>query len=93
MSKFTPGPWKTFFGETVRIRNSVKGTVAIITHLERRGRRKPEEARANSYLIAAAPDMYEALKIVCDECREVKEEINCGGCYIHDVLSRAEGRL
>lgn len=62
-TKFTPGPWQTHISE-------VRGDLCVISErawicgeILNRVRSIPEEeARANAHLIAAAPDVYEALE-------------------------------
>ena len=67
MSKHTPGPWTPEFGEAYRVRAQQDGgQVAIMMNLKGQhgmaGRRTGEEVAANARLIAAAPDLLEALK-------------------------------
>ena len=58
-SKHTPGPWHyapdTLVGPMI-------GANGCITTLNHNGHRSEAEAEANAHLIAAAPDMYEALQ-------------------------------
>lgn len=49
-----------------------------------------EVEEANAHLIAAAPDMYEALEWVCDECGN-ELRLSCRGCPVHSVLAKARG--
>lgn len=58
-TKHTPGPWKITrnvtpgqFGTDTKIRDSRDGVIAVM-HVN---------ADANAHLLAAAPDLYEALK-------------------------------
>ena len=57
----TKGPWKIDSGEALKVRN-VSGSIAMIMQTHLRGRRSSDETRANARLIAAAPDMLEALQ-------------------------------
>ena len=65
-AKHTPGPWRPTFGQLVRV--FPKGSNSPICGVHIRGKfvgkqkRSHEEADANARLIAAAPDMLEALK-------------------------------
>lgn len=64
--KFTPGPWKVHLEESYFVTGPDLGRVAIMTHLKGKhgmlGRRSADESAANARLIAAAPDLYEALR-------------------------------
>lgn len=60
MSKFTPGPWKVGFktdGEIVILAGN-----KVISRIE--PSRKEDVENANARLIAAAPEMYEVLKVL-----------------------------
>ena len=59
-SKHTPGPWEVQ-GSTYITVNSL-----ILAHCKQMGHVALEEAEANSRLIAAAPDLLEALKVAID---------------------------
>ena len=62
MSKHTPGPWKAhlsqFPGHIVKVDNSAQQPVAALWE----GGVLKSEQIANAHLIAAAPELYEALK-------------------------------
>jgi hypothetical protein len=65
--KHTPGPWVPEFGESYRVRAKQDGgQVAIMMNLKGQhgliSRRTGAEVAANARLIAAAPDLLEALK-------------------------------
>ena len=78
MSEFTPGPWHiahgsmpdfdgspivTIYGD--KAYNDGGGEIIAVTVDE--GHRKPHDT-ANTYLISAAPDMYDAIKAaLCDD--------------------------
>jgi len=61
MPKFTPGPWKVTYdaGFYVVFSESTGDVIAVMcgNYGEREG---------NAYMVAAAPDMYEALRLACD---------------------------
>jgi hypothetical protein len=59
----TPGPWLVDFGETTSVRLSDGSRVASVAHLRLYSRAAASEVAANAHLIAAAPDMLEALKV------------------------------
>ncbi len=65
MSKHTPGPWEAHLDEAYFVTGPDRGRVAIMTHLKGAhglgGRRSGDESAANARLIAAAPDLLEAL--------------------------------
>ena len=56
--KWTPGPWE--IGNDNRIEDGGYGVAVIVDDCPN------HEASANAHLIAAAPDMYEALKTARD---------------------------
>jgi len=68
MTKYTPGPWEVSPGEFVMRIKSIHSSemVACVTWLPREGRRSSEEAKANARLLAAAPELLEALKELLD---------------------------
>ena len=67
-AKHTPGSWRADFGEAFHIRPNDGCTLAQVTFLKGRGglsgRRDAEEVAANARLIAAAPDLLEALEFL-----------------------------
>lgn len=72
-AKHTPGPWTPEFGEAYRVRAQQDGgQVAIMMNLKGRhglaGRRNGDEVAANARLIAAAPELLEALKACAAVC-------------------------
>lgn len=68
MSKHTPPPWKAHFEEAYFVTGPDLGRVATMMNLKGAhgmgGRRSGDESAANCRLIAAAPDMAEALQLV-----------------------------
>lgn len=67
-SAHTPGPWKAHFEEAYYVTGPDLGRVAMMMNLKgahgMAGRRSGEESAANARLIAAAPDLLEALQAV-----------------------------
>lgn len=67
MTEHTPGPWRTSSSKTHRICTEDGGAViahaTMPPHRMRKGawQKAAEVARANAHLIAAAPDLLEAL--------------------------------
>ena len=75
MSKHTPGPWQTLAEECDRPYIRVRGTqfggrykiANVLTPVyEGVHSKEADETRANASLIAAAPDLLEALRYVLD---------------------------
>ncbi len=63
MSKHTPGPWHHTGREFNDVRDSDDELVAVALHLRvGQPERSVQEAEANARLIAAAPELLEALK-------------------------------
>ena len=60
--KHTKGPWEVDASECLKVRNT-SGSIAMIMQTHLRGRRSNDETHANARLIAAAPDMLEALML------------------------------
>ena len=107
MSEHTPGPWtQKLIGESA----SRDGHVWVYSGDDEGGRMvarisgyDDEQIIANARLIAAAPELLEALKGLRDvngvnylECPFVLDGTPCGNCGICSagkVLAKAEGRL
>lgn len=70
MSKHTPRPWKAHFEEAYFVTGPDLGRVAMMMNLKGAhglgGRRTGAESAANCRLIAAAPDLLDALQSVID---------------------------
>ena len=64
--KYTPGTWVANLNEIHEVRDAEGGRICILTQLRGKfgllGRRFDGESEANARLIAAAPDLLEALK-------------------------------
>lgn len=95
MSGHTPGPWR--IGSTQTRVESRAGSVLAVTDYEPH---IPEvAARANARLIAAAPELLEALKAVEDSICLLglhTDEDDCEGCRLRQrsraAIAKAEGR-
>jgi hypothetical protein len=76
MSKqvFTPGPWMVDDRASTRIRDNADTTIASAGMASR----ILEESQANARLIAAAPDLYEALKEAEQDFLDLNEYWNGG---------------
>ena len=101
MSKHTPGPWRAEIScdETGAPQKcwwiSAKGDVDIG---ETSGEKRSDEEAANALLIAAAPELYEALKealpvllgLVTDEgLKPEKKGYVCGGYSAYEAVRKA----
>lgn len=68
MADRTPGPWKAHFEEAYFVTGPDLGRVAMMMNLKGAhglgGRRSGGESAANCRLIAAAPDLLEALEVI-----------------------------
>jgi len=66
MSAHTPGPWKAHFEEAYYVTGPDRGRVAMMLNLKGThglgGRRSGDESAANCRLIAAAPELLEAIE-------------------------------
>jgi hypothetical protein len=98
MSRFTPGPWtcdeddkQYVIGEGQSKYRTHVGTVYADDT-------DPKEAKANAHLIAAAPDMYEALQLVVGIRAHLRvsgvDFVDAGKAYdaAEAALAKAEGR-
>ena len=95
--KFTPGPWQTIdmsWEYSVIIDEDAAriAQVFIRDEVDEETQDKFEEIKdANANLIAAAPDMYEALKESCLDCLLEQDKDLCDSCYIGKALRKARG--
>lgn len=103
-SKHTPGPW-IVYGRDINT-NEVNICQSGITNIAKRLQvanvlplpHYDDKQAANARLIAAAPEMYEALKALRDEYARVVNTVDCvshdwNGMYDVDAaLAKAEGR-
>lgn len=81
---FTPGPWNNCDGETIETK---KARICIIAPLNL----TQEESDANAALIAAAPEMYEAIEFSKRKFHDLYFENCCE--YIESVLKKARGEI
>lgn len=89
--KWTPGEWTEFnWGKNAGVTSMHDDTdIAICSGLD--GQRSYEQAIANAYLIAAAPDLYDAVQAMVDYCNA-----ECGsniypGHQANQALAKARG--
>lgn len=73
--RHTPGPWRTDMGGAwvrgLRIREedaegNIKGTAPVVARVETGNHLPDSEIRANAHLIAAAPDLLHAARLIVE---------------------------
>ena len=83
MSKHTPGPWKAEIAEypSIYAPDLHNAWIAFTARV-----RSPEERQANAHLLAAAPDMAEALQAAMDLIDAIGDEAcdRLGYTPLHD---------
>ena len=95
-TKFTKGPWQTInmsWEYSVIIDEDAAriAQVFIRDEVDEETQDKFEEIKdANANLIAAAPDMYEALILMCSDCT-YKSAYECRVCPTGKALRKARG--
>lgn len=94
---YTPGPWIAEYSGP-----ESKDGYAILTdkgwghdlpwiasaHGTNVSVKDPAEIAANAFLIAAAPEMYEAL-LRAHSCATLRDDGTCDGCFVSEVLAKA----
>ena len=92
--KFTKGPWKATYDSqlqaAIEIYNEDRIIVAVLP--DRGTIEAMSEIEANANLIAAAPDMYEALILMCNDCT-YKSAYECRVCPTDKALRKARGEI
>ncbi len=97
MNNFTKGPWTSCISEMFGLSYIMRGEdqpVDAHKKIAEINRRLPK-AEANAHLVAAAPDMYEALQEVIDSgllhgLTNGHEKMNN---VVHEVLDKARGEF
>lgn len=79
----TPAPWRAEKGSVKAISHGKWFTVALVD----KKRFTNDGRKANASLIAAAPDMLEALKIISDQC----ERAGLMAQVARAAIAKAEG--
>ena len=83
-TKFTPGPWR--IGTPPPNGEQTIGTVAgLMVAVATTGHNVAEETKANAHLIAASPDLYEAL-----DALKAELFLHAEGNYFRPLLDKAE---
>jgi hypothetical protein len=91
-AEYTPGPWVFYDdsndGKTKRIEIAARGkTVARIYHSV------PEEDLPNARLIAAAPDLLEALQYMVNACPAIDPSGEDAHAHSRAAIAKATGDL
>jgi len=96
--RFTPGPWRAHFKEAYFVTGPDLGRVAMMMNLKGAhglgGRRSGDESAANCRLIAAAPDMLEALRAIVQELLDDEDITSAQQIARHAgraAIAKAEG--
>ncbi|WP_277201260.1 hypothetical protein [Victivallis vadensis] len=92
--KFTPGPWSLLFNDKTKVVLEQQGVAVFIADTYAGFTKSEEEQKANAALIAAAPEMYEALADIAENCgnRGCSETCAEAGCKICKILKKARGK-
>ena len=94
MSKHTPGPWITAPVDAPRVIRDDRGycVASVSTYTSRRlPERSADETTANAHLVAAAPEMLEALKELVFRAN-LADEDNWIEVRAMDAIAKAEGQ-
>lgn len=85
----TPGPWKAHFEEAYYVTGPDLGRVAMMMNLKGAhgmgGRRSGDESAANASLIAAAPDLLQALLAIAN-----RDMTFFDGCVDRNLITYGE---
>lgn len=92
--KFTPGPWSLLFNDKTKVVLEQQGVAVFIADTYAGFTKSEEEQKANAALIAAAPEMYEALSDIAENCgnRGCSETCAEAGCKICKILKKVRGK-
>ena len=91
--KFTKGPWKATYDSQLRALIEIYNTedrIPVAVLPDRGTVEAMPEVEANANLIAAAPDMYEALEVFCSYCFGCTDN-ECKICIYGKALRKARG--
>jgi hypothetical protein len=94
MRHHTPGPWTPEFGEAVKVRTNDGTSVCTINWLRGphgiKGRIPGVEGESNAHLIAAAPELLNALLLIIEEPSH--ELLDVARNYALEAIAKAEGK-
>ena len=94
-TKFTKGPWTAKYDPQLQAAIEIYNTEdrVMVAVLPDRGTIEAmSEIEANANLIAAAPDMYEALETTCEYCiGKEATDCPCEWCITGKALRKARG--
>ena len=94
-TKFTKGPWKATYDSQLQAAIQIYSTEdrIMVAVLPDRGTIEAmSEIEANANLIAAAPDLYEALETTCEYCiGKEATDCPCERCITGKALRKARG--
>lgn len=93
--KFTKGPWKATYDSQLQAAIEIYNTedrVRVAVLPDRGTIEAMSEIEANANLIAAAPDLYEALDTTCEYCiGKEATDCPCERCITGKALRKARG--
>ena len=100
MSKHTPGPWRVgeykYKGIEISRDYSYPVRIAIVESWAADPKAAQQEAQANARLIAAAPELLEALRDIRDnyDCDEWAHKYGtpCRCCIAAEAIAKVEGK-
>ena len=94
-TNFTKGPWKATYDSQLQAAIEIYNTEdrVMVAVLPDRGTIEAmSEIEANANLIAAAPDLYEALETTCEYCiGKEATDCPCERCITGKALRKARG--
>ena len=101
MSRFTPGPWRVSKSSMATVQRIDNPLIChggsnifspLIAEIYSDGGRLP--AKANARLIAAAPELYEALSMAIEAMRDHNIDESMAGEFeiLTDALAKVEGK-
>jgi hypothetical protein len=98
MSKHTPGPWKIDVGARTKTARGISAQTRNIVNFNGLSAPSSTQTAANARLIAAAPDLLEALRSFAAAAYPVAEAINKRGhnwseAYLDQVLDTARAAI
>jgi len=89
MSKHTPGPWSVQYETDIAAREDGVGPVDV-AHVYMRT--APGRTEANARLLAAAPELLEALKSMCEGFKPLKDADFPALAKARAAIAKAEGK-